>query len=78
MIQFMRKRRSNVNKKIRGVLFGFCVGKSFRAFVEFKTRNNLKENKVETVGKFKTHCQPRKIWSENGLMLLTTKELLLI
>lgn len=59
---------------LKSILFGVAVGDALGIPVEFLSRNDLKENPVESMLSFGTHDQPTGTWSDDTSLTLCLAE----
>lgn len=60
--------------KIKSALFGLAVGDALGVPVEFKTRENLRENPVTKMMGFMCWNQPYGTWSDDSSLAFCTAE----
>lgn len=66
----------NKRKRIEGGFFGMIVGDALGVPVEFKSREELKENPVKGMIGHGSHSQPPGTWSDDTSMMLATVDAL--
>ena len=60
--------------KYLGAILGFVVGDALGVPVEFRDREELKENPVTDMRTYGTHNQPAGTWSDDTSMMVATVE----
>ena len=83
MFDFLKKKNNdNINnsveitdnERVKGALFGSFVGDALGVPVEFKTREEVRKNKVTTMLEYGSHNQPIGTWSDDSSMVLATMD----
>lgn len=65
---------SDLNKIIRGAIFGLAVGDALGVPVEFRSRESLKFRPVTEMGGYGTHNQPPGTWSDDSSLTFCLME----
>ena len=65
---------ANTEDILKASIIGFAVGDALGVPVEFKNRNELKNNKITDMEEYGTHYQPKGTWSDDTSMMLATMD----
>ena len=87
MFEFFKKKNENEDEieevsnieiddmeRVKGALFGSFVGDALGVPVEFKTREEVRKNKVTKMLEYGSHNQPIGTWSDDSSMVLATMD----